>query len=97
MAPLRVKAILPFCGRELASAVFVVSAKASKQIAHMAALVTNDIFRRLALLNPTLYKTPPSPPQRSRPPQHRLERNYGSIHFRHRSCITQMMLLPTGA
>jgi len=57
VAEFRWKTILPFCGREsFASAVFVVSTKASKQIANtMAALVTNDTFRRLALLNPPLY------------------------------------------
>jgi hypothetical protein len=48
---------LPFSGREsFASAVFVVSTSASKQIANnMAALVTNDIFRRSALFRATPY------------------------------------------
>jgi hypothetical protein len=42
-------------GESFASAVFVVSTKASKQIANMAATVTKDIFRRSALLRATLY------------------------------------------
>jgi hypothetical protein len=37
----------------------VASAKVSKQIANMAAVVTNDSFRRLALLNATPYNVPP--------------------------------------
>src|SRR5215203_2600486 len=69
------KAILPFLGREFASAVFVVSPRDSTQIAsNAAAVITNDIFRRLALPNPTPYNAPapfasqtkasPAPPER---------------------------------
>jgi hypothetical protein len=99
ISPIRLleKAILPFCARESASAMFVVSAKVSKQIANIAAVVTNNIFRRLALLNPTLYNTPPSSLRRPRPPHARPERNYGSIHIWDRPCITQTMPLPTAA
>src|SRR5215216_1910791 len=64
----RWKTILPFCGREAASAVVVVSTKVSKQIANMAAAVTNDTFRRLALLNPSLYNTLAPSHQRPRSP-----------------------------
>src|SRR5215204_4764014 len=52
----KAKAILPFTERESsASAVFGGATKASTQIANMAAVVTNDILRRSALLRATLY------------------------------------------
>jgi hypothetical protein len=92
------KAILPFCGRESsASAVFALSTKASKQIANKTVVVTKDTFRRLALLNATLYNTPPSSLRRPRTPHGCPERNFGIIHFRHRPCITQTMPLATRA
>jgi hypothetical protein len=45
----------PSITEDPACAVFVVSTKASKQIANMAAAITNDILRRSALLRATPY------------------------------------------
>jgi hypothetical protein len=81
------KAFFAFFGREFASAGFVVSAKASTPIANMAAAVTNDTFRWLALLNPTLYNVSTLSASETQPSSQSLQCNYRSIHFRQGSRI----------
>ncbi len=53
------------------------------------AATTNDTFAQMALSNVTLYNISSLFAIETGSPHGRHERNYGSIHFWHRACITQ--------